>query len=199
MPWQTPHVNDLRREFVIKALQRGVSFAALCREFGISRKTGYKWRHRALEDGLSVLAEHSRRPRRSPRQLSEAVTCALIRLKLRHPAWGPKKLCVLYARQQGAAPSLSSCKRVLARAGLVEPRRRRVRRTRGRISVGAVARAPNDVWTVDFKGWWRLANGQRCEPLTVRDAFSRFVLSVRVLAQSGTASVRAEFTRLFQT
>jgi transposase InsO family protein len=192
-------MNDLRREFVIKALQRRVSFAALCRQYGISRKTGYKWRQRAQEDGLNLLGERSRRPRRSPRQLSEATTCELIRLKLRHVHWGPKKICGLYARQQGAAPSLSSCKRVLARAGLVEPRRRRVRRDRGQVSLGAVARAPNDVWTVDFKGWWRLADGRRCEPLTVRDAYSRFVFTVRVLPKADTAAVQAEFTRLFQT
>src|SRR5579859_1586598 len=199
MPWLTTNMNDVRRGFVTKALQDGGSFSALCRQYGISRKTGYKWKERALADGLSALAEHSRRPRCSPRQLNEAMTCALIRLKLRHPLWGPKKLCTLYARQNGTSPSISSCQRVLGKAGLIQPRPRRVHRPTNRLTAVTVATAPNQVWTVDFKGWWRLGNGQRCEPLTIRDAFSRFVLAVRLPPQADTSSVRAEFIRVFQT
>jgi transposase InsO family protein len=96
-------------------------------------------------------------------------------------------------------PSLSSCQRVLTKAGLVLPRRARSKPASERIVLGAVARAPNEVWTVDFKGWWRTADGQRCEPLTVRDAFSRFVLAVRTLPKADAAQVRAEFERLFQS
>jgi len=91
MPWPTQNVNTIRQEFVTKAMIKGASFAGLCREYGISRKTGYKWRQRALEDGLCRLAEHSRRPKSSPKQLDEKTTCTLIRFKLRHPHWGPKK------------------------------------------------------------------------------------------------------------
>lgn len=199
MPWQTTEMNDMRREFVTKALAAGTSFAALCREYGVSRKTGYKWKQRALAEGLSALAEHSRRPRHSPRQLDERTTCALIRLKLRHPPWGPKKLCILYARQHGTAPSVSSCQRVLDRAGLVQPRRRRVAAPTPRLTTAVAATAPNAVWTVDFKGWWRLANAERCEPLTIRDAFSRFVLAVRLPPRCDTTQVQAEFVRLFET
>ena len=198
MPWKTTNMNELRREFVTKALQRAASFTSLCREFGISRKTGYKWKQRALADGLSGLAEHSRRPRRSPRQLEEAMVCSLIRLKLCHPRWGPKKLCTLFARRHGVAPSISSCQRVLNRAGLVQHKPRRVHRPTERLTTAMVACAPNEVWTVDFKGWWRLGNGQRCEPLTIRDQFSRFVLALRVAPKADTASVRTEFARVFQ-
>ena len=197
MPWPINDVNTIRREFVTKALLQGVSFAALCREYGISRKTGYKWKQRALADGLSRLAEHSRRPARSPRQLDETTVCTLIRLKLRHPAWGPKKIRQLYTREFSQAPSLSSCQRVLTRAGLVIARAKRRRNDGGRISIGAVASAPNDVWTVDFKGWWLLANARRCEPLTVRDAYSRFLLGVYALPRADTTQVRAYFETLF--
>jgi len=197
MPWPNYDVNTIRREFVTQALLHGSNFAALCREHGISRKTGYKWKQRAMADGLSRLAEHSRRPKCSPRQLDEATICTLLRFKLRHPTWGPKKIRALYARQFSPVPSLSSCQRVLTRAGLVLTRPRRRHRDGGRISVGAVARAPNDVWTVDFKGWWLLANAQRCEPLTVRDAYSRFLLGVYVLPRADTTQVRAYFEALF--
>lgn len=198
MPWPIQNVNTIRQEFVTKAMIKGASFAGLCREYGISRKTGYKWRERALEDGLCRLAEHSRRPKSSPSQLDEKTTCTLIRFKLRHPHWGPKKIRHLYARQFDPVPSLSSCQRVLTRAGLVLSRPRRIRPAAERIQIGAVAHAPNEVWTVDFKGWWRVGSGQRCEPVTVRDAFSRYVLAARTLPKSDTSHLRALFEQLFE-
>lgn len=191
-------MNDVRREFVLKALEAGRDFSQLCREFGVSRKTGYKWKQRALEDGLHGLAERSRRPRHSPKQLSEDTICALIRLKLRHPHWGAKKLGVIYARAGGEAPSLSTYQRILTKAGLVAVRKRRRQARPGRLQAAIIARAPNDVWTVDFKGWWLLRSGQRCEPLTVRDAFSRYVLAVRLPRDATTKGVQAEFERLFE-
>jgi transposase InsO family protein len=199
MPWPIHDVNTIRREFVTKALTQGASFSALCREYGISRKTGYKWRQRALNDGLRRLADRSRRPKSSPTQLTESAACTLIRFKLRHPSWGPKKIRQLYARRFADVPSLSSCQRVLTRAGLGLTRRRRPKPAKERISVAVVASAPNEVWTVDFKGWWSLANGQRCEPLTVRDAFSRFVLAVHALPRADTRQVQIFFEGLFGT
>lgn len=197
MPWPITSMNDVRREFVLKSLEAGRDFARLCQDYGISRKTGYKWKRRGLKGGLDALAELSRRPHCSPRQLAEDTVCALVRLKLRHPYWGAKKLALVYARSGHPAPSLSTYQRILAKAGLVAVRRRRRREEPGRIQTQLVAQAPNDVWTVDFKGWWLLRSGQRCEPLTVRDAFSRYVLAVHVPAQANAAAVRAEFERLF--
>jgi putative transposase len=198
MPWQITHMNDIRREFVMKSLEARRDFARLCREYGISRKTGYKWKQRAMEGGLSALAELSRRPRRSPRQLDEDTVCALIRLKLRHPTWGAKKLALVYARNGRAAPSLSTYQRILTKAGLVVARRRVRLAVPGRLQARLAAQAPNEVWTVDFKGWWLLRSGQRCEPLTVRDAFSRYVLTVHLPEHANTAAVQAEFERLFE-
>lgn len=196
MPWRTQDMDTLRREFATRALLKSASLAALCREYGISRKTGYKWRERAMADGLGALGELSRRPRASPKQLGESVVCALLNLKLAHPRWGPKKILELYARRGVEVPSLSSCQRVLGKLGQVE-RRRATRPEPERISRGLVAKAPNEVWTVDFKGWWLLANGQRCGPLTVRDSFSRYILGARCLPKADTDCVRREFERLF--
>jgi putative transposase len=198
MPWRTLNMIDARQEFVLKAQRKAVPLAALCREFGISRKTAYKWLKRAAEEGLFLLADRSRRPYRSATQLEEEAVCRLVRLKLAHPRWGPKKIRVLYARQFGSAPSLSTCHRVLKRSGLVETVRRRKVDPAARLQTGIVAAAPNDVWTVDFKGWWRLADQQRCEPLTVRDAYSRFVLAVEVTPSAKTEVIRAVFQRLFE-
>lgn len=185
-------------EFVLKALQTH-NFRQLCQDYGISTKTGYKWRERFFQHGLAGLQELSRRPNGHAKEVGEKVVCAIVKLKHKHPTWGPRKLRAVYARTHVEVPSESSFKRVLERAGLVEERRRRrARGTAGRLSTGRKGSAPNEIWTVDFKGWWRVANGRRCEPLTVRDEFSRYVLEVRAVVDAGTQTVRGCFERLFE-
>ena len=190
---------DQRKEFVLRAHGCG-NFRELCREFGISAKTGYKWYQRFLENGLSGLAEASRRPRSHPKELGEEVVCEIVRLKNAHRHWGPRKIRELYRRKHGKneLPSESSFKRVLQRAGLTTPRRVRRARDGGRLFTGRKAAAPNEVWTVDFKGWWRGCRGERVEPLTVRDEYSRMVLEVRALESAGQDRVRPCFERLFE-
>jgi putative transposase len=198
MPWPTITMNESRREFVRRGMQRDCSFAQLCREYGIARKTGYKWLQRAREEGLKGLRERSRRPRRSPQQLDEDVVCALGKLKLAHPRWGPIKIQELYRRLDGDIVSVSSCHRVLQKLGLVQKRRRRVRRSTALAAAPVVALRPNHVWTTDFKGWWTLASGERCEPLTVCDAYSRFVLATVVPTATGYEAVKRVFEALFK-
>jgi len=198
MPWKKSEPMEQRMEFGLKALQTD-NFRALCQEYGISPKTGYKWRERMLRYGLAGMAEQSRRPRSHADELAEGVICEMVRLKQAHRHWGPRKIRELYLRKHGAAASESSFKRVLARAGLTQPRRRRVRAAQaGRLWSGQRAQAPNEVWTVDFKGWWYDVEGRRCEPLTVRDEHSRYVLELRRMADARTATVRDCFERLFE-
>ena len=185
-----------KTEFVLKALKTE-NFRELCREYEISTKTGYKWKERFLEQGLSGLGELSRRPQSHARGLEEAVVCEIIRIKQRHRHWGPRKIRKVYERLHEETPSESSFKRVLERAGLVTPRRLRSRQQSGRLFSGRKANAPNEVWTVDFKGWW-LVKGKRCEPLTVRDEFSRYVLELRAMANARGETVRHCFERLFE-
>jgi putative transposase len=185
-----------RVEFVMRAL-KAENFRTLCGEYAISPKTGYKWMERFREHGLSGLRDESRRPKSHARELSEDVICEIVRLKKLRPAWGPKKIRAIYARTHGQVPSESSFKRVLDRAGWVEHRPVRKRESSGRLFVGRKATQPNEVWTVDFKGWWYGAPGHRCEPLTVRDEFSRYVLELRALPNAKTETVRACFERLF--
>lgn len=186
-----------RIEFVLQSLHTD-NFRALCQEFGISAKTGYKWRERFMAQGLGGMEEHSRRPKQSPRGLGEGMVCDIIRIKQQHLAWGPRKIRAIYGRTHSETPSESSFKRVLERAGYTEKRRLRPRQEAGRLSSGKRAQAPNEVWTVDFKGWWYITQGRRCEPLTVRDEFSRYVLEVRTLPDAQSQSVRAVFERLFE-
>lgn len=185
-----------RKEFVLRAMDTH-NFRELCEEFGISAKTGYKWRERFLQHGLAGINELCRRPQGHANELAEAVVCEMVRLKHAHPSWGPRKLRKVYARTHPEVPSESSFKRVLARAGLVQERRLRARGEAGRLFTGRRAAAPNEIWTVDFKGWWRVSSG-RCEPLTVRDEFSRYVLEVRAVADACGTTVRRCFERLFE-
>jgi len=184
-----------RKEFVLRSLE-SENFRALCREYGISAKTGYKWRERFLKNGLEGMSEESRRPKSSPRGLAEGMVCDIIRIKQKHLSWGPRKVRAIYRRVHGQAPSESSFKRVLERAGYTQKRRWRRREEAGRLCTGRQAKTPNEIWTVDFKGWWNGAQG-RCEPLTVRDEFSRYVLDLRALSDASGQSVRAAFERLF--
>ena len=187
-----------RIEFGLKAL-RSENFRALCREYGITARTGYKWRERFLRYGIEGMAEESRRPRSSPGALEESEVCEIVRLKEAHRHWGPRKLRELYLRLHGEAASESTFKRVLEQAGLTERRRRRRRATEGgRLHSGRRAQAPNEVWTVDFKGWWYDGAGQRCEPLTVRDEHTRYILQLRARENARTLTVRKVFERLFE-
>jgi putative transposase len=163
------------------------NFRALCREYGISARVGYKWRDRFIAQGLSGMNDQSRRPSSCPRQLSEEEICRMVRIKQRHRHWGAQKIRQVYLRQHGQGPSESSFKRVLERCGLIEKRQVRAARQTGRIARGRKASAPNQVWTVDFKGWWHDREG-RCEPLTVRDEYTRYVLELRARPDARTAN-----------
>lgn len=191
---------DQRIEFVMKAVNHP-NFVELCREYGISRKTGYKWRERFVEHGLGGLGELSRRPHGHANQLCEDVVCELVRLKHGHPHWGPRKIRELYQRLHRGAdvPSESTFKRVLEKAGLTEPRRTRAARAGGRLAQGLKAQAPNEVWSVDFKGWWRDRSGERVEPLSVRDEHSRMVLELRAVLDARTETIMARFEELFRS
>ena len=198
MPWKANLKMDQRMEFVMKALAHP-NFRELCREYGVSAKTGYKWRERFFQRGLDGMNELSRRPHGHADELGEAVVCAMVRLKQAHPHWGPRKIQALYQRKHGGeVPSESSFKRVLERAGLTVPRRMRRATETGRLGSGLKATQPNEVWTVDFKGWWKDREGLRVEPLTVRDEYSRMLLEMRALESARTETVQVCFERLFE-
>lgn len=199
MPWKETHKMELRTEFALKSLQT-TNFRELCREYSISAKTGYKWQKRFIAHGLAGLGDESRKPDSHSASLNEETICRIVKLKNCHPHWGPRKIRALYERQHKGAdiPSESSFKRVLERSGLTIKRSLQpVREASQRICTGRKAEAPNDIWTVDFKGWWKDQEGLRVEPITIRDEHSRMLLDMRILESSKTEPVRACFERLF--
>jgi putative transposase len=197
MPWRTLDIMNQRMEFIVKAREGEQSFRSLCQKYGISAKTGYKWLKRSEQSPLLGLQDRSRRPLRYSLGTDIEVALELVRLKIAHLRWGPKKIRVLYERIHASAPSLSTVKRILDRVGLVEHRKRRHRSVDGRIQTQSRCEAPNDVWTVDFKGAWRTEQRVRCEPLTVTDFFSRYVLTAMPLGSSDTEQVKMQFEKLF--
>jgi putative transposase len=197
MPWKEHRLVDLRKEFVLRARSPGVVFAQLCREHGVARKTGYKWVARFERLGVEGLSDVSRRPHRSMR-VSGEVVLRVLELYARYK-WGPKKLRDLLRRQDGLSVSIKTVSRILRRAGiLAKPRRIRLLQSSVTTPPRVPVRGPNALWTVDFKGWWKSADGRRCEPLTVRDAFSRYVVCARLVESATVVIVRREFERIFR-
>lgn len=193
---------SVRKDFILLALAGNTPKAELCRQFGVSRKTGYKWLKRFKEKGTTGLVDQSRKPRSNGAAISSDTVMRIVKLKNKHPTWGAKKLLVLLLRERRDGepiPSVSTINRVLYHSGLVTKRRRYRKASAGlpeRPQVTVLG--PNDLWTVDFKGWWKAGDGTRCEPLTVRDAYSRFVLELRLLPSTKTSHVRRVFEELFK-
>ncbi len=188
---------SLKIELVERAA-KGETVAALCREFGVSRQAGHKWIKRFKELGYDGLEEQSRRPKTTPLATAEDLVIAVLEARDAHPRWGPRKLEPLLRRRFGEqTPSVRTIARILKRANKVrEPRQRRAPNVVER-APQVSAKTPNDVWTVDFKGWWKSLDGQRCEPLTIRDAHSRFILDI-VVCRPTLEDVRKVFERLFR-
>ena len=180
MPWKETDAMKEKRSFIDAMLKQNRPFRELCREWGISEKTGYKWRNRFMEQGYAGLVDESRAPREHPNTIDGDTAAELFRLRNAHPSWGAKKLQVLYQRAHPGVnpPSLSSINRILEKAGLLKKKRIHSVTTSSdcpRLNQMLEANAPNDVWCIDFKGWWK-SDGEICEPFTVRDKFSRKIL-----------------------
>lgn len=199
MPWKHTSIVGERWR-LIKALLRGEeSVASWCRCFGVSRKTAYKWLRRFTNGGRRDLKDRSRRPHRVPLRMRRKWIERIAQTRRRHPHWGPKKLQTCLLRQYGQAPATVTIARWLQRLQLVSPRRRRPPKACWlEVAPLTAAVAPNEVWTADFKGWFRTGNGQRVEPLTVRDLFSRYVLMIRLLPDQRWRGAKAVFTHLFK-
>jgi len=199
MPWKTSSLLEVRQHLVQAALRGLKSVAGLCREAGISRKTGFKWLSRFQAFGGPGLHDCSRRPKSSPHRTPARWRKAIAQVRRTHPHWGSKKIHA-HLRQKHPRARLPKARTItqwLHRLGLA--RRRRVWARRGpQLPHRAltIPQASNDVWTVDFKGWFRTLDGQRVDPLTVRDLFSRFILGIRLLPQRHEP-VRLYFQGLF--
>lgn len=199
MPWAASGVVDERLLFVSARLAGEASMTELCERYGISRKSGYKWLSRYAAEGPSGLLDRSPAPLRHGRATDPGLVAALLQLKAARPSWGPRKLMgrLRLDHPQLAWPSDSAAGDILKRAGLVEARhrRRRVAPTLGGLTL---PERVNQVWAVDHKGWIRLGDGRRCEPLTATDGFSRFLLLLSAGCSTREEEARPWFERAFK-
>lgn len=199
MPWKVSSPVSERMMFVTR-LKAGERMAELCRQFGISRKTGYKLLERFERLGPGGLFDVSRRPHRLARQSPQALREVFLEARKAHPTWGPKKLRLMVSEAHPGVmmPAVSTIGDWLLRAGLVKRRKRTLRVVPYRDGL-RVAEEPNEVWCVDYKGQFRLGNGKDCYPLTVTDQYSRFLLGCEGFERIHGESARAVFEGLFST
>lgn len=197
MPWKATSVMQARLRFVADCLSAQEPMTVLCERYGISRQTGYKWMRRFAEEGARGLEERSRAPHHHGRATAAELVVELIQARQRKPYWGPKKLLAMLGRQypDWPWPAPSTVADMLRREGLSEPRRRR-RRALTLERPFAAVNAANDAWCIDFKGWFRTGDGTRCDPLTVSDAHSRYLLGLEII-EPVTSAVEKITDRLF--
>lgn len=198
MPWRETSPMDQRMRFVTECRSELFTMTELVDQYGISRKTGYKWLDRYEADGVQGLTDRSRRPHQSPLATDPDVVEALLALRKRHPRWGAKKLLAVLVRRQPTLPrpGRSTVCDLLTREGLVTPRPRRRRGGHARSTLTAITH-PNQTWTVDFKGEFRTGDGRLCYPLTLRDGWSRFVLRCDALIGRTSEATRHRVERAF--
>jgi transposase InsO family protein len=199
MPWQVCDVIEERSRFIADWHSGLWTMAELCREYGLTRKIGYKWVSRYEAEGPAGLADRRREPHAHPNAIGEERERAIVELRALHPSWGARKLQKLleWRQPQTAPPAASTIGAVLQRHGLTVERKRR-HRAPARSAPLAHADGPNRVWCGDFKGWFRTGDGQRCDPLTITDAYSRYLLRCQALPQANGMYAKAVFEAAFR-
>jgi transposase InsO family protein len=182
MGWKETCAMEERIKFVHQWQKDEWNFAELCREFGVSRKTGYKWLERYDRDGIGGLADQSRAPHEHPNAVDGEIERAILETRSKHPRWGPAKLRVILQRRDPdvAWPAVSTIGKILRRAGVTAPRKKHLRVPRWPDPLVG-AEGPNQVWCADYKGYFHCADGTRCDPLTITDRFSRYLMRCQVV------------------
>ena len=199
LPWRETNPESERLRFMERYASGEESIAELSRQFGVSRKTAYKRIARYTADGDAGLLDRSRAPHAHPNETPSEVIDRIIAMKRNHPTWGPKKVIgwLRFSEPETGWPAPSTAGGILDRAGLVQRRRPRRRSTPwGEPFAGAVT--PNDVWAIDFKGWFRTTDGMRIDPLTVQDAASRYLVVCAGLERPTGAAARRVLERAFR-
>lgn len=188
MPWKETCAMNERMKFVVDYEQRKVPLAVLCRQYGISRVTGYKWLKRYEVEGVEGLQDRSRAAKHHPQAVPERLENAIVELRHQHRWWGPRKIRVYLQqhRPHEKWPAISTMGEILKRHGLTVPRKRQ-RRGSPSPSPLTPSSGPNTVWCADFKGWFLTGDGRRCDPLTLVDQHSRYLLRCQLLPKTGLA------------
>jgi transposase InsO family protein len=197
MPWKETTAMSLRFGFVQLASQEGANISALCREYGISRKTGYKWLNRYRESGgdPAILVDQPRRPHHSPLRTPDEMEDAVLAVREKHPAWGGRKIRVALEREgYTGIPSPSTITAILRRHNKIDPEEAKKHRPLQRFE----KEYPNEMWQMDFKGYFACSEGINCHPLTILDDHSRFLLGLYACPNQRRDTVKACLTSVFR-
>jgi putative transposase len=199
MPWSEITPMHEKTQFIADYLRNIYSVSELCARYRISRKTGYKWIDRYLNEGPQGLEDRLRAPHEIAHRTPQVVIDALVELRQRHPTWGAKKLLTILRKRQPTwqLPARATVYELFKPYGLIQ--RKTKRRSIGHPGPSQrEALAPNDIWCADFKGQFKLGNGQYCYPLTVTDQHSRFLLACQALPSTATQRSKPVFAQLFR-
>jgi len=199
MPWKESQALEQRNSFITEWSKGEQSITELSRSFEISRKTAYKWLERFELTGRAGLANTSRAPHHSPQAISEEKSVVIVTERQEHPTWGARKIVQSLMRKQPKEvwPAASSIGDLLKREGLIQGRRVR-RRTPPYTDPLQHAQVANQVWCVDFKGWFRYGDGGRCDPFTTTDALSRFLLCCQATDKADGVHVSGVMESIFR-
>jgi transposase InsO family protein len=195
MPWKETTTMSSRKEYIQLMKQDGANVSELCRRFGISRKTGYKWYKRCQEDGESGLCDRSRRPHHSPGRSCEEIETKVIEVRATHPAWGGRKIKAYLERKgQTCIPSASTITAILKRNDCIDTEEALKHQPFQRFEMDH----PNQLWQMDFKGFFAMEEGGHCHPLTVLDDHSRFLLGLKACPNQTRQTVQEQLTGIFR-
>tara|TARA_Y100001933_G_C18927315_1_gene533737 strand:+ start:79 stop:1257 length:1179 start_codon:yes stop_codon:yes gene_type:complete len=201
MPWKESNVLHERIKFVNEAIEGQWSVTDLCRKYGISRKTGYKFLERFRDHGLDGLMDRSRAPESQPNRVSGEMIDTLIDRRIQYPTWGPRKVLRSLQRENPAIiewPAISTVGEIFKRHGLVKSKKKRRPNGLYHRGPGDPANRPNQTWCADHKGPFRTADGYIVNPLTVSDEYSRFLLGCQCMESLASEATIPAFKRLFQ-
>ena len=197
MDWNQSTMYEQRVRFILEVQQRTFSFAESCRRYSISRAAGYKWWTRFLAEGFEGLHDRSHRPHHCPHAISEPIVEHVVDLRQRY-GWGSRKIRKLTAEKFGSAPARRTIDRIFERYDLITKKRRRSGKPGHPGKPLTPMDESNAVWTVDFKGQFKMLNGRYCYPLTIQDGFSRFLLECRGLYSTSIELAKPVFIRTFR-
>lgn len=201
MPFIKLSIVDQRKEFCLIATKPGSNISDLCRRYKITRRTGYKWLERYNKEGFEGLEDKSKRPHHNPNQILEGIEKYVIKLRVNDPEWGSKKLHKLICNDKEAGkyeyetiPSKATITRILRRNDLINPIRSKFFKDFERF----VRQYPNELWQMDYKGWFRLLNSKQCHPLTITDDHSRFNLCLEACRNQQEKTVKDALIKVFR-
>ena len=195
MPWKESTAMEERKRFIQEAKTGSTTLTRLCQQFGISRQTGYKWLKREREEGEQGLQDRFRKPKSSPLQSPAEVEAEVIRIRDKHPVWGGRKIRKIMEREgKVPVPSASTITAILRRYHRIDLEESRKREEFIRFEY----EEPNQLWQMDFKGHFRLLDGEYCHPLTIVDDHSRFLVGLKACPNERALTVQKQLSQVFE-